>query len=565
MSLDPSIPLQVQHAPLIDPLKSIGSIMQMRDMGAQIQQRQALAEQEHQNTLALQAETEKRNRALKDQNTEQELMKDPETARAFSAGNFDALNGKAQPGYIAARREAALKQNEAIATKATKDLELWHNQHAEIAQAINGLKALGDDAAIASAAPATFTELQRSGAIPPGTAMPPISGAKDLDTYLAKNAAYQGAIDGALKTQKEKQDLAIKKTAEERAAALAPGALTKQALDITKLRQETTGTTPISLTDKAKLDAKGETERNPTEASLALKVALGKAPDATPEDKAAGAAAEIALKRLDLSKLQSRPITNINMTPEQASTTAAGIADGRISDPATIRAMLRRQPGLMADVLKLDPKFDETQIDKRSQTLKEFTSTSNTKAGGQALALNVLIHHAELYQQAGEALKNGSFKPGNAAYNAIASAFGSAPPQSANLVARFLAGETGKVATGGVPAEGEINGILQSLGSNASPEQIRGAGQKLLEIASGRAIPLIERVKDSNLDNVVHVLGPDAQRILANRGFDPATMKVQGGAAPATGSHRIKVSGKLYDYKGTGDTADLKNYTEVKP
>jgi hypothetical protein len=227
--------------------------------------------------------------------------------------------------------------------------------------------------------------------------------------------------------------------------------------------------------------------------------------------------------------------TNVTIaTPEQMQTTATQIAAGKI-DPQTTRAMLRRNPGLIGQVLQADPNFDEAQIDKRYNVGKEFASSSNTKAGGQVIALNTLIHHADLYQQTAEALKNGTFRPGNAAYNAVASAFGSAPPTQANLVARFFAGETAKVATGGVPAEGEINGVLKNLGNSASPEQIAGAGQTLLQIAGGRMVPLMEKAKDAHLEGVYPVVGPDAREILTRRGFDPTTMKPvaqAGGAIP---------------------------------
>lgn len=227
-------------------------------------------------------------------------------------------------------------------------------------------------------------------------------------------------------------------------------------------------------------------------------------------------------------------------------------AEGKM-DPQTLRGMIRRMPGIISQIKQVDPNFDEANIDNRYNTLKEFSSTSVGKAGGQAIALNTLIHHADLYMQTAEALKNGSFVPGNAIYNKVAQAFGSAPPTNAALVARFFAGETGKVATGGVPAEGEINGILKNLSTNASPDQIAGAGKTLLEIASGRATPLMERVKDAKLENVVHVLGPDAQQILKARGFDPATMKpasAGGGAdapivqnSPSTGAYRYSTDG----------------------
>ncbi len=220
--------------------------------------------------------------------------------------------------------------------------------------------------------------------------------------------------------------------------------------------------------------------------------------------------------------------------PGQISPAAQMAADGRM-DPQTLRAQLRKNPGLISQIQKLDPGFDEANIDKRYNTLKEFTSSSNSKAGGQVLALNTMIHHADLFLDTAEALKNGSFVPGNKVYNAVASAFGSAPPTQANLVAQFLAGEAGKVAKGGIPAEGEINGILKNMGSSSSPDQIKGAANSLLQLAAGRMIPLAEKAKEAKIDNVVSVIGPDAKAILQKRGLNPDTLKpVAAQAGPVT-------------------------------
>lgn len=223
-------------------------------------------------------------------------------------------------------------------------------------------------------------------------------------------------------------------------------------------------------------------------------------------------------------------------------------ADGRM-DPATLRMMLRSNPGLLGQIQRVDPQFDEANMDSRFNTLKEFNNTSTGKAGGQALALNTVIHHADLYMQTAQALQNGTFRPGNAVYNAVANTFGAAPPTDAALVGRFFAGETGKVATGGVPAEGEINGILKNLSTDASPEQIANAGKTLLQIAGGRATPLMERVNQAKLGNVIQVLGPDAKAILARNGFDPNTMK------PATGAtYANTATGKDGHKIGTNDS-----------
>ena len=79
--------------------------------------------------------------------------------------------------------------------------------------------------------------------------------------------------------------------------------------------------------------------------------------------------------------------------------------DGRM-DPQTLRRLLRSQPGLLGQIKKLDPQFDEANLENRYNTLKEFTNTSPAKAGGQLLALNTLIHHGDLYMETAKAIAN---------------------------------------------------------------------------------------------------------------------------------------------------------------
>lgn len=221
-------------------------------------------------------------------------------------------------------------------------------------------------------------------------------------------------------------------------------------------------------------------------------------------------------------------------------------------------------PGLqlMNAVYQAYPDYSALTAQNRRETLKQFTDTHPGSAGGQLLALNTVIHHADLYLEVANALKNGTWRPGNALYNQVASAFGSAPPTEANLVARFLAGETAKVATGGVPGEGEINGILKNLGDNASPDQMQAAGQRLLQVAAGRMMPLKERRDNANLQNFVPILGPDAKSILQRRGFDPETMQ------PISGGGRGQTGGYVRTYKNAAGhvigTNDGKTWYDVQ-
>jgi hypothetical protein len=227
----------------------------------------------------------------------------------------------------------------------------------------------------------------------------------------------------------------------------------------------------------------------------------------------------VSAGRLNIEKQRFGYDTGTGVSPA-----AEAIATGKM-DPQGVRIMMRSNPGIIGQVLKIDPSFDEANMDKRYQVLREFSDSNATKAGGQVLALNTMLHHADLFQQVGAALNNTTFKPGNAVYNRVISELGFAPPQDAKLVAQFLAGEVAKLSKGGVATDGEIKQIMKELGDNGSPEQIEHAGDRLIQIAAGRAIPLQEKVQDARLGNVVKVIGPAAREILQRSGYDPETLK----------------------------------------
>lgn len=315
-----------------------------------------------------------------------------------------------------------------------------------------------------------------------------------------------------------------------------------------------------------------------TETELAI---VATDPKRTPAERAA---ANAALRRLDQSKIASRPNITIAGVPNAPLTGDAANLHGeeflKTLPPAfaaQIKALAAGNgvapsgrnatsgPGLQITnaLYQYDPEYTPLLAQARKEALKEFTSTQKSHAGGAIIALKTLIHHGDLYQEVAESMKNGTWRPGNALWNTVATAFGKTPPTEANLVARFLAGETATVATGGVPAEGEVNGILKSLGSDASPDQIKAAGRRIIEIASGRMIPYKDLVQKNHLEKFVDILGPHEREILQRRGFDPETMQPAAGGA-TSGQLVIKIGDKRYRYNGTGDKKELKNYTEIK-
>lgn len=268
-----------------------------------------------------------------------------------------------------------------------------------------------------------------------------------------------------------------------------------------------------------------------------------------PEQVAASQKAqEIGISRARLKvEQQAQEINKQRWGFEQAggvSPQAQSIVDGSV-DPQTIRMMVRTNPGLIAQAKSLDPNFGMDKLDQRYNAVKSLAPGGSGQSHTAVLALNTLIHHADLGLDTVDALKNGSFVPGNQVYNAFSAAFGQPQTTDFNTVKNFIAGEAAKVAQGGVPHEKEVQDAAAVLSAANSPDQLKGALQKLLQVAGGRMNPMIQEGKSAGLTNRnswdpsspdFTILQPDSKQILEKRGLDPNTMKpvAQGGGAGNT-------------------------------
>jgi hypothetical protein len=244
------------------------------------------------------------------------------------------------------------------------------------------------------------------------------------------------------------------------------------------------------------------------------------------------------------------------MTAADASPSARQIVAGKM-DPATARALLRKQPGLYNQVLAADPSFDEATLDRRFSFNKELTNYSPAHIGGQALALNTLVHHTDLMYDLVDGLKNGSFVPGNALYNKVASTFGSAPIAKFNTVKDFLVSEAAKSAHGGIPNESDVARSLENMKNANSPEALKGALGEYLEVAGGKMQSINEQGRQNGMGDSFTVLGPEAKAIVQKHGIDPVSLKPasggQGGALSVTdpngGVHTFKTQAEADNFK----------------
>ncbi len=212
--------------------------------------------------------------------------------------------------------------------------------------------------------------------------------------------------------------------------------------------------------------------RNPTEASLALSAAQNPGGD---EDK--------ALRRLDQSRLASRPVVNniIPGMPGAASTTGksgdeflstlpAGIAnqvqaiaEGRATLPSgSSRSQAAQQ--LRQAVFQYDPSYS----DQRAQVRKAFTTGSDGRNIG---ALNTASVHLDTLGEVAKGLANGSMQPGNQLKNALTATFGGSAPTNFEGVKDAVAGEMASALKGNA-TDIEIEKISKSIQSKNSPAQL---------------------------------------------------------------------------------------------
>jgi hypothetical protein len=266
--------------------------------------------------------------------------------------------------------------------------------------------------------------------------------------------------------------------------------------------------------------------------------------------------AKLVVDRLNAGlDAQGNPITAANANP-----TAVALAGGKL-DPVTARAMLRKNPGLINQAIAVDPAFDESKLESRFAFNKRLTDYSPTEIGGQALALNKLVHHAGLLYDTIDALNNGTLVPGNAIYNKIATTFGSAPTGNFNIVRDFVSHESAKLAQGGAPNESDIKENAKNMNSAGSPDQLKQGLDKILQIGGGGMQAINEQGRTYGMGQNFTVLGKEGAAIMQQHGIDPATLKPSASAAASVSQFKagdsVMYNGAPHKVLGYGKNGKL--------
>lgn len=152
-----------------------------------------------------------------------------------------------------------------------------------------------------------------------------------------------------------------------------------------------------------------------------------------------------------------------------ASPLAKQIAEYRVPPPSTRSLATPAGQALMAQVQNLNPDFRADMFPAAQSMRKAFTS------GPQAQTLNSLntaIEHLDQFKAAADALGNGNFKPGNAAYNWVRDQFGSSAPSNFNGIKTIMSGELASAFKKSGATDQEIAAVQHALDSASSPSQL---------------------------------------------------------------------------------------------
>jgi hypothetical protein len=234
------------------------------------------------------------------------------------------------------------------------------------------------------------------------------------------------------------------------------------------------------------------------------------------------------------------------------------ILEYRAADLPTTRGGLNQ--AIMQAVNTIDPTHDATVYPARNKIVQDYTTGKDSQ---QINAINTAMGHIDDLGQAITALNNGNIPALNAVANKWGVLTGQTPATTFNTIVHRVGPEIASAYIAGGGGEGERGTTAADFSANASPAQLEsniGITAKLL------------RSKIGSLENDWQKTykPTQAQDQFQNRFITPAAQASlnrwapQQAAGGASGGHVIRIGNARYQYKGSGDTADLKNYTPLQ-
>lgn len=315
-------------------------------------------------------------------------------------------------------------------------------------------------------------------------------------------------------------------------------------------------------------------DKNPTEVTLALTASDS---SKTPAERAS---AEAALKRLDQSKREARPVTNVSIPAlsTSANSKLAGddylatlppglagqikaIASGKTAiPPAGSRA--GNAQAIRQAVFQYDPTYNDQRKKLRDDYESGKTGTNNN-------SMNTAIVHLDDFAKAADAINNGNFRPGNALYNSIASTFGSPKPNNLDALKAVASAELARALTGTATVD-EIHSLQSQAADKNSPDQLKGWMKSMMGVIADKLNTVQEKFRQQiPTEKEWTPVLPSARKVLDRNGIKLRSEDGGGATQQATlpASAVAQLKKKIHTTFGNGQVWTLDdngNPTQIK-
>lgn len=202
------------------------------------------------------------------------------------------------------------------------------------------------------------------------------------------------------------------------------------------------------------------------------------------------------------------------------SPTAKAIAEYRMAPPSSRSIASGPGKALMDQVLRHNPDYAADMFSRRAPMAKAFTSGPQSQAIN---SLNTAIGHLDQFIDVANALDNGSFRPGNEAWNWVKKTFGDSAPTNFEGIRTIMSGELASAFKKSGATDQEIAAVQSALNSANSTKQ-------LIDYATKIAIPALgSKIESYNAqyrqvmgaNDPFQVLSGEAEAVLRKHGIDP--------------------------------------------
>ncbi len=232
------------------------------------------------------------------------------------------------------------------------------------------------------------------------------------------------------------------------------------------------------------------------------------------------------------------------------------VSEGRQPIPNARGGVLKGEGKAISDAVY---NYDQGFNTQRAQARNEFLKDKNTDS------LNTAAVHLDQYLDAVKAMKNGSFKPGNAAYNYLREQFGSAMPTNVQMLATVAASE-GANALKGSATDPEIAALKKSFDKAGSPDQLEGAAKELLGTYRAKLNTKQERYTQLNPgDKDWSPILPSAKTVFEKHGM--GSFKVSPGTGAQGGGGKVSVTapdGSVHPFDNQAQADAFKKLAGIK-